>query len=128
MRWIELVPSSNRRRPAERARDSRRPSLWCSADSPRVECEAMGDGLARREVLLLVLTHALAFTVPVIPLIPAIRDIVRGAPGIQAFLAESYSARVAGFEVAAGDDRAAAAALRRHVDRLTRVPTQLVER
>jgi hypothetical protein len=85
-------------------------------------------GSARREVLLLVLTHVLAFAVPVLPLVPVIRKIARGAPGIQAMIAESYSGKVAGLEVAVGDDRAAVAGLRRHVDRLMVVRAQLVAR
>jgi hypothetical protein len=86
------------------------------------------DGSARREALLLVLTHALAFSVPVLPLVPIIRNIARGTPGIQATFAEAYSGRVAAFDVAVGDDRAAVAGLRRHVDRLRVVRRQLAER
>ncbi len=88
----------------------------------------MGNGLARRKVLLLVLTHALAFATPVLLLGLNARDLARRAPGVQASIAEEYSGRVAGFEVAVGDNRAAVAGLRRHVDRLAVIRKQLVAR
>ncbi len=84
--------------------------------------------MARRKVLLLVLTHTFAFAMPVLLLGPSARELARSAPGVQAGIAEEYSGRVAGFEVAVGDDRAAVAGLRRHVGRLAVIRKQLEAR
>jgi hypothetical protein len=78
----------------------------------------MGDGSARRDVLLLVLTHSLAFVVPVLPLIPSIRNIVHGASFLNEWTTNAFSQAVAGFQVRVGDDVAAVAGLKRHLDRL----------
>jgi hypothetical protein len=86
----------------------------------------MGNGSGRRKLLLLVVTHTLAVAAPVLLLGPVARDMARRAPAFKASTAEEYSERVAGIEVAVGDDRAAVAGLRRHVDRLAVIRKQLV--
>jgi hypothetical protein len=73
-----------------------------------------------------VLTHALAFALPVIPIGIVIHVLRPGNALVSATLAESYSRKVAGFDVIAGDNRAAVAGLRRHLDRMALVRTQLI--
>jgi hypothetical protein len=72
----------------------------------------------RHETLVLVFTHMLAATVPVLPLWYGVGGLHRHGPLLREWPAEGYSARVAGLQVTIGDDAAAVAALRRHVDRL----------
>jgi hypothetical protein len=72
----------------------------------------------RREALVLLVTHALAATLPVLPLLYATGGLHRRDPLLREWPAEEYSGRVAGLQVTIGDDAAAIAALRRHVDRL----------
>lgn len=74
--------------------------------------------MRRREALMLVLTHTLAAVVPVLPVLYATGGLHRRSPLEGEWLAQEYSGRVAGLQVAIGDDAAAVAALRRHVDRL----------
>ena len=86
----------------------------------------MGKGSSRRKALLLVLTHALAFALPVIHIGIVIYILRPRTALMNAILAESYSRKVAGFDVTAGDNRAAVAGLRRHLDRMAVVRAQLI--
>jgi hypothetical protein len=86
----------------------------------------MGQVFARREALVLVVTHALAFALPTIPLLHIARNLVHGAPFLNALQAEAYSGRIASFEEMVGDDHAAVAGLERHVERLTVIRHELV--
>ena len=79
----------------------------------------MGNDSSRRKALL-VLTHALAFALPFVSGVAFVRyDLKPRIADLNALIAKSYSGQVASFDVAAGDDRAAVAGLRRHMDRTT---------
>lgn len=64
------------------------------------------------------MTHALAFALPVLPGLAILHYLRPANVEVSALLEESYSRQVAGFDVLVGDDRAAVAGLRRHLDRL----------
>lgn len=67
---------------------------------------------------LLFLTHAVAFALPVVPGVAILHYLKPANAKLSALFEESYSRQVAGFDVLAGDDLAAVAGLRRHLDRL----------
>jgi hypothetical protein len=78
----------------------------------------------RRGPWLLVLTHAVAFALPLVPGLAILHHLKPANANLTALLEESYSRQVAGFDVLVGDDRAAVAGLRRHLDRLVVVRRQ----
>lgn len=82
----------------------------------------MPSGSIRREALVLAVTHALALVVPAIPVVYAFGRIPRS--GFEHWPARDYSGRVAGVDVAVGDDAAAIAGLSRHLKRVTALREQ----
>jgi len=72
----------------------------------------------------LVFTHGLALAIGLGPLV-AFRYATPGIRRLQLILAGEYSAGLAHFEVRAGDDTAAVAGLRRHLERLAIIRAQL---
>jgi hypothetical protein len=90
-----------------------------------VTISTVGHRLSRREVLVVVLTHLIAFASPVILAVGAVLYIKPRVAGVTAFFAEEYSRQLANFYIAAGDDRAAVAGLRRHLDRVASIRRQV---
>jgi hypothetical protein len=72
----------------------------------------------------LVFTHGLALAIGLGPLV-AFRYATPGIRRLQLMLAVAYSAELANFEVRAGDDTAAVAGLRRHLERMATIREQL---
>jgi hypothetical protein len=72
----------------------------------------------QRRSWLLVLTHVMTFALPVVPGLVILHRFRPASAELSALVAESYSRQMATFDVVAGDDRAGAAGLKRHLDRL----------
>ena len=82
--------------------------------------------MTTRKVALLAVTHLLAFGLPFAIAGPFMRGAARNMTTVSAMMSESYSRRIASLQVAAGDDAVGAAALRRHLERLSTLRQQLV--
>jgi hypothetical protein len=86
---------------------------------------AVGNRLTRREVLVVVLTHLIAFASPIAVGAAGVVYLKPRMASLNAFFAEEYSRQLANFYIAAGDDRAAVAGLTRHLDRVASIRRQV---